>query len=92
MQLDLAGAEKLGEPIEESLRDRSLIVDLSGVDFIDSAGLRVLVAAGRLARRGRHGFAVIGATGRAVKSVLELTKASTQIPLFPSLEAAQASL
>jgi anti-sigma B factor antagonist len=90
-ELDLAGSESLGPPIADSLRERALIVDLRQLSFIDTGGLRVLVGAQRSARDNERGFAVVDGSSRAVTSVLELTKASSQIPIFPSIEAAQAS-
>jgi anti-sigma B factor antagonist len=49
-----------------------VIVDLEGVDFIDSAGLGVLVG-GRERARDADGDLVLVATGRNVLKVLELT-------------------
>jgi anti-sigma B factor antagonist len=91
-ELDLAGAGELEPPIADRLRQGSVIVDLTDVDFIDSAGLGVLYTAHRSARASERGFAVVRGSARAVMSVLELTKASSQIPLFSSIDAAQASL
>jgi anti-anti-sigma factor len=45
--LDLAAAPDLGESLSLALRSdaRAIVVDLRGLDFLDSAGLRVLVDA-----------------------------------------------
>jgi anti-sigma B factor antagonist len=91
-ELDLAATESLAAPFTTALRDSSLIVDLGGVEFIDSAGLRILVSGRREAQAAGRGFAVVGSAAHAVASVIELTRASSQIPLFASLDAAQASL
>jgi anti-anti-sigma factor len=91
-ELDLAGAGALEPPITERLRKGSLIVDISDLEFIDSAGLTVLYSAQRSARVSERGFAVVQGSSRGVSTVLELTKASSQIPLFSSIAAAQASL
>ena len=48
------------------------IVDLEGVEFIDSAGLGVLLG-GRERAQSRNGDLVLVATGRSVVRVLELT-------------------
>lgn len=49
-----------------------LVVDLEGVDFLDSAGLGVLVG-GRERARSQDGDLVLVATGVGVLRVLELT-------------------
>jgi anti-sigma B factor antagonist len=51
---------------------RHVVVDLEGVDFIDSAGLGVLLG-GRERARDADGDLVLVATGRNVLRVLELT-------------------
>lgn len=59
--------------VDDALVDAGAVVlDLAGVDFIDSAGLALLVRAhARCARDGR-GFAV-AATSQPVRIILELT-------------------
>ena len=91
-ELDLAGVGDLEPPINERLRRSSLIVDISDLEFIDSAGLRVLYSAQRSAKASKRGFAVVHGSASAVTSFLELTRASSQIPLFTSIAAAKASL
>lgn len=91
-ELDLAGVGELEPPINERLRRSSLIVDLSDLEFIDSAGLGVLYSAHRSAQASKRGFAVVHGSARAVTALLELTRASSQIPLFSSIAAAKASL
>lgn len=50
----------------------NLVLDLSGLTFIDSAGLATLIAADKGVRRaGRH--LVLAAPGAAVRKVLHLT-------------------
>jgi anti-anti-sigma factor len=44
--LDLANAEEFGEALKQALSvDSSVVLDLSGLTFIDAAGLRVIVHA-----------------------------------------------
>jgi hypothetical protein len=55
-----------------SLARNRLVVDVSGLAFMDLAGLRTLISAhNRLIRRGRAGIAVCGASG-IVRRVFEL--------------------
>jgi len=48
-ELDMAAAPRLREELER-LRGSSLVLDLSAVPFIDSSGIRVLLAAERQAQ------------------------------------------
>jgi anti-anti-sigma factor len=59
-ELDLAGAPQLASEIEraESSGLDALVLDLSRLDFIDSAGLRVLLAAHERAREAGRAFAI----------------------------------
>jgi anti-anti-sigma factor len=91
-ELDLAGAGELEPPIADRLSQGSVIVDLSDLEFIDSAGLGVLYTAQRSAKASARGFAVVHGSSRGVATILELTNASSQIPLFSSIAAAKASL
>lgn len=74
-ELEVNGAPTLRLALIEAIEEepgRRVVVDLEGVDFIDSAGLGVLV--GGLTRARRHaGELVLVATGRSVLKVLELT-------------------
>jgi anti-sigma B factor antagonist len=75
-ELDLATAPELVRELDEAGApgEPPIELDLSGVNFIDATGLRVLLAAqDRLNRGGRPGFGVV-ATSRAVRRLLELTR------------------
>jgi anti-sigma B factor antagonist len=67
-----------------------LILDLSGIEFLDSAGLGVLmILYGNMKVRG--GQLRIVAPGAKVLDVLKLTHADSILPIDPNLEAALAS-
>ena len=89
-ELDLNGAATLREALIEAIDEnpgRHVVVDLEGVDFLDSAGLGVL--AGGLERaRGADGELVLVATGRRVVKVLELTGLTRVFDIYPSRAAA----
>lgn len=68
----------------------ALIIDLSGVDFIDSTGLGVLVTALKHAREASGSLDVVVATPRVLK-VLALTGLDVVIPLHSTLDEAFAS-
>ena len=89
-QLDFDSAPNLRlalvEAIDENPEQR-VVVDLEGVDFIDSAGLGVLVG-GLKRARSYHGQLVLVATGRSVIRVLELTGLTRVFEIHPSRAAA----
>ncbi len=67
-----------------------LILDLSGIDYLDSAGLGVLmILYGNMKIRG--GQLRLVAPGAKVLDVLKLTHTDSILPIDPNLEAALAS-
>jgi anti-anti-sigma factor len=72
-ELDLATAPLLQEQLERAIRgEGAVVIDLSGLQFIDSSGLNVLVRAERQMRAsGRQLVLVYGSPG--VRRVFELT-------------------
>lgn len=85
-ELDVDGAAELRRMLIEAIDEhlgRRLVVDLEGVDFIDSAGLSVLVGGLKRAKEG-EGDLVLVATGRSVTKVLELTGLTRLFEIHPS--------
>jgi anti-sigma B factor antagonist len=88
---DLASAPQLREKLTE-LRPpavKDLIVDVSGLEFIDSTGLGLLLGAMRRLRESGGSLSIAGATGGVLR-VLEITDLDKVIPLFPDIESARA--
>lgn len=86
--VDLATGPVLQEAIDDLLdtRPAALIIDLSGVDFLASIGLQILVAThDRLGAAGR--FAVV-ADGPATSRPIQLTRLDEVIALYPTLDEA----
>ena len=73
-ELDLATAPALASQLDEAGSDgfQELVVDLSGLDFMDSTGLSVLLAAQRAADSKRHGFSLRRGPAQ-VQRVFEVT-------------------
>lgn len=63
---------------------KPVVVDLSGVNFIDSAGLGELVALNRRAVAAGGKLVLAAARGK-VKDLLELTQIGQLIPLAPTM-------
>lgn len=81
-ELDLASAPPVEAAVEEGLADsdRRLVIDFSGLSFIDSTGIAILVAAmGDPRSAGRLGF--VPSTAPAVTRVLKLTGVEERLPL-----------
>ena len=85
-ELDMSTAPKLAEAIAEAAQGDAeiTVLDLSGVSFIDSSALRVLVVAGRsLGEAG--GQLQIGPRSDMVARVLTMTSLDTQSDAFEVL-------
>ena len=74
-ELDLATAPELEQLVNERLdAGQEVVVDLRGLEFMDSSGIRVLVAAhARAARTDTRVFVVRPATGSAVAKIVEVS-------------------
>lgn len=70
---------------------KNLIVDLSGITFIDTSGLSVLISAYKL-MRGNDGRMVLTGIPDNVRTLLELTRLNEIFELHASTETAIAAL
>lgn len=68
-----------------------LVVDLSGLDFIDSAGLGGLVSLWERSME-RGCFVAIGAQSPRVKEVLQITGLNSVLKVFESMDAAKSGV
>jgi anti-sigma B factor antagonist len=92
-ELDMASALGLAGPLTDIAHDGdgSVVIDLSGLSFMDSTGMSVLLnARRRLTRQGR-GMLVICPAGPVMR-VFELTSMVETLRVHPSREAAMAAL
>jgi anti-sigma B factor antagonist len=88
-EIDIATSPRLIAALNEAGTDSSdsVVVDLAGVEFMDSTGLALLVRAHpRLRGRGR-GFAVVCPDG-PVRRIFELTDMVETLHVRPTREAA----
>ncbi|HXP83728.1 MAG TPA: STAS domain-containing protein [Bryobacteraceae bacterium] len=69
----------------------SIVVDLAGVPYMDSAGLGCLLGAMASCQRSHRGFALAGVSER-VLTVFEVTGVENLVPMYPSVDAATAAL
>ncbi|MEU6770212.1 STAS domain-containing protein [Streptomyces sp. NPDC046759] len=87
--LDLHTAHHLADALQPLLdRDpHTVLVDLSGVTFLDSTGLTCLITAYRTARSTGARLALI-APSQPVRKMLQLTGVDQVLDSYPSPEAA----
>jgi anti-sigma B factor antagonist len=91
-EIDIATSPRLIAAINEAVTDseRSVIVDLGAVEFMDSTGLALLVRAQRRLRRRGRGFAVVCPQG-PVRRIFEITDMVQTLHVSPSREAAMSA-
>jgi anti-sigma B factor antagonist len=88
-EVDVAAAPALGRMLGDAVREGhvDLVVDLSGVTFMDSSGLSVLLNASRRTIRA-GGRLRLASPNADIQRVMTLTRLDTTFPIYPSLAAA----
>ena len=79
--------------LQSAFRDpavKGVIIDLSGVPYIDSAGLGVLLGEWSHTQRGGYKYALVGMSPR-VHTIFEITRTDTVLPIFATMADAEAS-
>ncbi|OLF08231.1 STAS domain-containing protein [Actinophytocola xanthii] len=86
--LDLALAPKLQQQFDRALRSEPelVVIDLTAVDFLASAGMAVLITAHRQLES--PGRVHIVAAGRITLRPMEITRLTDELVVFPTLSAA----
>ena len=91
-EVDLANASELLAHLKAVAEaEDHLIVDLSGLRYIDSSGLKVLVDAYRLFAASKRQM-VLAATTGMVKKVLNIAGVGQIVPMFPTVETALSAI
>jgi anti-anti-sigma factor len=93
-EIDMSNADDLGRMIGRSVSNAALgvILDLSGVTYLDSAGIRLLFELGnRLGQRGQRIGVAIGEEA-PLRKVLRLTNVAGEMPVFGTVDQARARL
>lgn len=86
-EVDLETASQLGDHALAAMQDVSphLVLDLSGVTFMDSTGLKMLLSVQHRADLA-HGSLAVAGTTRPVRRILELTGLDTAFALYDTLD------
>lgn len=88
LRLDAQASRPLRAALEQALQAHpTLILDLSAIGFMDSAALGVLLHTLRLASAG-GGQLALANVNPPVRALLELVRATTVLPIYPSVESA----
>jgi anti-sigma B factor antagonist len=92
-ELDVLTAADLRTAIGDVIQDgrAHLVLDASGITFMDSTGIGVLVIALRRTRASGGSFAIAGAHGRTFRT-FSLTGLDRVFSLYDSVEEAQTAL
>ena len=93
-ELDLATAPRLCSALDAARihRVKRVVVDLTGVDFCDSTGLRALIGASTEIRVGGGRLAVACLPGGAVARLFDMVGARESLRVFDSQPEALASV
>ena len=70
-------------------RTRAILLDVTDVPYMDSAGLGCIISAFVSCQGSQRGFAMFGISDR-IQALLDLTRVSDLMPCFASLEDAEA--
>jgi anti-sigma B factor antagonist len=88
IHLDAGNAEDFKKSIANVVEDRKKVaLDLSGIGFMDSAGLGAVLSAFKKVRANGGQFKVFGLTGE-VRSLFDLVRMQRLLDVYPDKEAA----
>ena len=85
-RVDSTNADQMGEVLTGEIEHgrTQIVLDLSGVDYMSSAGLREIVSALKRAKREAGGDVRIAEPSYRVREVLELAGLDTILQIYPS--------
>lgn len=90
--VDLSTAPAVSDALQRAQQDApAVLLDLSGVEFLGSAGLSVLVDAARRASESAHRLAIVSAQ-HAVTHAIEVTGLDAVLQIFDDSAAAETYL
>jgi anti-anti-sigma factor len=89
-ELDMSVAERTGRRIADSVPSsaRGVVVDTTGLEFMDSSGVSMLFALARQVASHRQELRVVAPSGRPVARVLQIVEFGRAAPVHEDLDAA----
>jgi anti-anti-sigma factor len=93
-ELDIAVAESVGSRIAKAVpaSAQGVVVDMTGLDFMDSSGISMLFGLARQVSRHRQALHVVAPEGRPVARVLEIVEFGRAAPVHTEVAAALAAI
>ena len=90
-EADVTNSDALREVLDAEVakQPRTMIIDLSGLRFMDSSALHVILRANRVLDR-QGGVLALASPREPVAKMLRLTAADQLIPVYPSVREATA--
>ena len=90
-EADVTNSDALREVLDAEVakQPRTMIIDLSGLRFMDSSALHVILRANRVMDR-QGGVLALASPREPVAKMLRLTAADQLIPVYPSVREATA--
>lgn len=85
-RVDSSNADELGEVLNREIEDghTQIVLDLAGVEYMSSAGLREIVSALKRAKRGTGGDVRLAQPSYRVREVLEMAGLDTILQIYPT--------
>ena len=92
-RIDGVNAHEFAEAVDRSSLqgDRAMILDLAGVDYVNSVGLQAIFAMAKRCAAGHSGFALCSLSEQ-IMGVFEVCGFARVVPIFPDRAAALASV
>lgn len=89
-EIDASNATELGDRLRAVLTNRSLalVVDLSGVTYVDSAGINVLFALASELRQRQQRLRLVIPEGSPITRLAAITGLDSRVATFPTRAAA----
>ena len=93
-ELDISAAERTGKKIAEAVPSsaRGLVVDMSGLEFMDSSGVSMLFSLARQVGSHRQQLRVVAPPGRPVSRVLQIVEFERAAPVDADVDSAVAEI
>jgi len=89
-RVDSATAPKLGEALDAIANEGrfKIVIDMTSLEYMSSAGFRVLIAAQRNCKRYNRGEVVLASIPPTINSALELAGFTILFKIFPDVTTA----